>query len=290
MRKNLFLCILIVFICAFGAWPQQQVTDARMVLAFADWLYGQGEFTRAAGEYLRFLFLSKNRSDPEVIYKIGLCYRYAGDYAKAVKTFSGLLPFVPDGRLKEDTYYQLAYCFFLTESYKDSLAAAALPGEGEEAQNGLLLLLQAADSLCLKEWQSALRLSTAYLRRPDQEHDPVAVELSSLAREGSGFPRKSPVFAGILSAVIPGSGKIYAGRFMDGLISLVTVGIFGGMAVYSFCDEGIGSVRGWIYAGVGGIFYLGDIYGSVTAAQLYNREQEDRIILRVRRIVGNDFP
>ncbi len=290
LPKNLLFCITFVCVCALGAWPQQHITDAQEVLAFADWLYEQGEFSRAVGEYLRFLFLSKNRSDPAVIYKIGLCYRYAGDYGKAVKTFSGLLPFISDGSLKEDTYYQLAYCFFSLESYKDSLGVAVLTGEGDEAQNGLLLLLQTADTLCLKEWRRALALSTAYLQRTDTELDQVAVEFQQLAREGGVAPQKSPVFAGILSAVIPGSGKIYAGRFMDGLISMVTVGIFGGMAVYSFYDEGMGSVRGWIYTGVGGIFYLGDIYGSVTAALMYNREREDRIILRVKQIVGKDFP
>jgi len=290
LKKRIVLCIIFICLGAIAAWSQQQITDRESVYSFAEWLFARGEYSRAAGEYLRYLFLSENRSDPAVWYKIGLCYRYEGDYHKAAATFTDVLKTADNAALRGQLSYELAYCYFSLELYQESLAVIDRAKEDGVQNPGLLLLLETAGSLCLKQWQSALLLSNSYLEKPGNEYGQIALEFQSLAQSGSTFPQKSPVFAGILSAVIPGSGKIYAGRFMDGLFSLLTVGILSGMAVYSFYDEGGGSVRGWIYTGVGGIFYLGNIYGSVTAAQIYNKEQEEKIILKVRHTVGAGLP
>jgi hypothetical protein len=42
-------------------------------------------------------------------------------------------------------------------------------------------------------------------------------------RNGIHIPSRSPVFAGILSAVVPGSGQIYANRYADGLVAFFSM-------------------------------------------------------------------
>ena len=266
------------------------VTDADKVYAFAEWLYEQGEYDRAAGEYLRFMFLNHKTNDSEIMIKIGLCYKYAEDYSKAISTFHKILDLTIDDSQIEAVYYELASCFFKLELYQDSLSMVLQAHGVIQTKSPRILLLETADKLCLTEWETAFLLIDTYLKRPQVTYGELALELNNLAKQGQSLAYKSPLFAGILSAIIPGSGKIYAGHFMDGVFSLITVGIFGGMAAYSFYEEGIESVRGWIYTAVGGIFYMGNIYGSVTAAHLYNAEQEQKIIQKVRQTIAAELP
>jgi len=282
--------VIILFLFCSQIWADQTIADADRVYAFAEWLYEQGEFKRAAGEYLRFLFLSQNKNGSAIMFKIGLCYKYAEDYSRAIATFNKTLALTVDDAQKEAVYYELAYCFFKLELYHDSLLVILQSRSAIQAKSPQILLLETADNLCLSEWDAAFLLTDIYLQQPQVSYSGLALELHNYAKQGQAVPFKSPVFAGILSSVIPGSGKIYAGRFMDGMFSLITIGIFGGMAAYSFYDEGVGSVKGWIYTAVGGIFYLGNIYGSVTATQLYNEEQEQKIIQRVRETIATQLP
>jgi TM2 domain-containing membrane protein YozV len=290
LKTNITAVIFFLFFFCFQLWSEQTVTDEDKVYAFAEWLYEQGEYTRAAGEYLRFLFLSHNKDHSSIMFKIGLCYKNAEDYRRAITAFQKALDLTVDDTQKEAVYYELAFCFFKLELYHDSLSVVLGTYGAGQVKSPRMLLLETADNLCLTEWETAFLLSDAYLKEDQNPYRELAFELNEFAQDGQTLPYKSPVAAGILSAVIPGSGKIYAGHFMDGVFSLVTVGIFGGMAAYSFYEEGVGSVRGWIYTAVGGIFYAGNIYGSVTAAHLSNNEQEQRIIREVRETVDNKFP
>ncbi|MBN1798951.1 MAG: hypothetical protein JW822_10255 [Spirochaetales bacterium] len=290
LKKNVSVIIIIFILICAHAGAQQSVTDAQKVYGFAEWLFEQGEYERAAGEYLRFLFLNSNKNEAALLLKIGLCYKKAENYSKAITTFHKALALIIDDNQKEAVYYELAYCFFKLELYQDSLSVVLQSQSVVREKSSRLILLETADSLCLTDWDTAFLLMDAYLKQPQADYYDLATELNNFTVQGQSLPYKSPVFSGILSAVIPGSGKIYAGNFMDGLFSLITVGIFGGMAAYSFYEDGAESVPGWIYTAVGGIFYLGNIYGSVTAAHLYNERQEQLIIQKVRETVAHKFP
>ena len=60
------------------------------VRKFADFLYEQGDYLRAAGEYQRYLFYQPRESE-EMRYKIALCYRFAGQTEQAIQNFQILL-------------------------------------------------------------------------------------------------------------------------------------------------------------------------------------------------------
>lgn len=81
---------------------------------------------------------------------------------------------------------------------------------------------------------------------------------------------KSRTLAGGLSAIIPGLGKMYCNRFGDGVYSLLITGLLTWQAYDGFEEDGSSSTRGWIFAAVGGAFYLGNIYGAAVAAGMYN--------------------
>ena len=107
-----------------------------------------------------------------------------------------------------------------------------------------------------------------------------AGKIQRLSQEGLELKYRSPALGGIMSAIIPGSGKIYAGRLLDGIQALSVVAAPAYNAYYHFAKNGKTSVQGWIWTAVASWFYLSDIYGSVKAVYEYNEMQKFRIIER----------
>ncbi len=79
---------------------------------------------------------------------------------------------------------------------------------------------------------------------------------------------KSEIAAGVLSAIIPGSGKVYAGKTGDGITAFLVTGLLTFLAVDNFNANH--QTRAWIFTGLASAFYAGNIYGSVVAVQQYN--------------------
>ena len=84
---------------------------------------------------------------------------------------------------------------------------------------------------------------------------------------------KSPLLAAGLSTIIPGTGRIYAGRFLDGLMGLWMVLLPGTAAYGSFQDSQ--SMKGNFFAGITLIFWIGEIYGAYRTAKYYHRPKKD---------------
>ena len=78
---------------------------------------------------------------------------------------------------------------------------------------------------------------------------------------------KSPLLAAGLSTIIPGTGRIYAGRFLDGLMGLWMV-LLPGTAAYGSSQDGQ-SMKGNFFTGITLIFWLGEIYGAYRTAKYY---------------------
>ena len=79
---------------------------------------------------------------------------------------------------------------------------------------------------------------------------------------------KSPTIAAILS-LIPGLGRIYSGRFYDGLNSLITIGLIGKAAKKSI--ENNNKTLSPILSSAFVMFYIADIYGGWRSAKYYQK-------------------
>ena len=78
---------------------------------------------------------------------------------------------------------------------------------------------------------------------------------------------KSPILAAGLSTILPGTGRMYAGRFLDGLMGLWMV-LLPGTAAYGSLKQGQ-SMKGNFFTGITLIFWLGEIYGAYRTAKYY---------------------
>jgi TM2 domain-containing membrane protein YozV len=89
--------------------------------------------------------------------------------------------------------------------------------------------------------------------------------------------RKSPLKAALMSAIIPGSGKIYAGQLGQGIAAFLQNAIFGLQAYEGLQKDGIKSPRFIIYGGLFTLFYIGNVWGSALSVQIKRREFNEKV-------------
>jgi len=239
------------------------------ILKFAEYLYGEGDYLRAAGEYQRHLLYSPQNVD-STLYRLGLCYRLAGDTERAIRSFRKIATGDTGSRFRSAASYQIAYSYFLAGQYQESTQSlnSALGRSGNADERKKLQILSAYNYLHQKRWHDAERVLDG-LDLKDSE-----LLLRTSAQKGMTLPRKSPVLAGLLSTVVPGAGKIYCGQYGDGFYSLFLAAATGFLAWDGFRENGVDSVRGWIFGSMGAVFYAGNIYGSTVAARVHNHQLE----------------
>jgi TM2 domain-containing membrane protein YozV len=102
-------------------------------------------------------------------------------------------------------------------------------------------------------------------------------KLGELYQSVRKFRRKSPVVAGLLSAVVPGSGKMYAGKLGQGIITLIQNVALGFQAYEAYRRDGWKSPRFIVYGGLFTFFYVGNIWGSTLSVHIRRQEFNDKI-------------
>lgn len=103
----------------------------------------------------------------------------------------------------------------------------------------------------------------------------------------------SPFVAGLFSAVIPGLGRVYAGKTAEGIVSFLYMAALGFSAWDFYSGAGIRSPLFIISASVSAIFYAGNIVGSAAAARRinkeFNHEMDQRILFDLHIPLRNIF-
>jgi tetratricopeptide (TPR) repeat protein len=238
------------------------------ILGFAYSLFAEGDYSRAAGEFQRFRFLFPERRPDRIFLMIGMSYQRAGYLDKALEYFRMVGP--SDKEAENVSVYESALTFLLMKEYEQALRLIRRENPVSVSELYNREIISAVSCLFLQQWDEAERLL-------GDIETAAGLDLQRRAEIFRSFPRKSPVLAGILSAFVPGLGKMYAERWRDGLFSFAGIGAFAGLAVYSFVTEGTASVKAWVYTALGGLFHIGNIYGAVVAARDFNSFQRQRM-------------
>lgn len=89
--------------------------------------------------------------------------------------------------------------------------------------------------------------------------------------------KRSPLAAGLLSALVPGSGKVYAGQLGQGVAIFLQNTIFALQAYEGYRKDGPQSARFLIYGGLFSIFYISNVWGSVLSVKVRRQEMYDQI-------------
>lgn len=257
------------------AVPGDPLTAADPILGFADALFNDGDYYRAITEYKRFLFLHPTDARAgRVQLQIGRAYLHAQQWEDARKTFEAIAQQHADPDIRAEAAYLIGDTSFRQGRYTQAIADLRPVAEryrqtavGERAR-----YLLGWSYLRARQWPEATQTFEAI--DTASRLFPSSRALADAARDAENLPRKSPALAGLMSALIPGTGHFYTGRFRDGAIALLLNGAFlaAGIEAVSAGNEAAAGLLLFFEAA----WYSGAIYGAVNAAQKYNRDIEER--------------
>ncbi len=210
---------------------------------FADHLYDQGDYEAARIEYQREAF---ETGELYPAFRAGECLWQLGDFSTAADHFGH--------------YDHPSFAIAQAESryWMGDLEAAELVLRRLPATDETLYRLAWIQVRQGEDWEADLGdgpFQHALLALPPLE------------------PRR-PALAGAMSAVLPGSGQLYAGAHRDALSAFLVNGVLIGSTTAL-------ALRGqYVGAGLTGIlalsFYTGNIYAAVNATHKRNRRAEEQ--------------
>ena len=148
-------------------------------------------------------------------------------------------------------------------------ALKAYSGEYSELaalQKGGLALVQ-GDINAFKDYSEAFSFNDYRLSDSENALKGIAASLEK--------SRRSPVLAALMSAVIPGSGKVYAGQTGPGVASFIAVGSLAAITAEQWKHHGVKDWRTIVAGSLCGIFYIGNIYGSWVSVSIQRQNIQD---------------
>ena len=253
---------------------------------FADYLYGQGEYGMASAEYLRIIYASDcdTLACPLVSLRLARCWQELGRREDAFSLYTFLHRNLSDTELRAGA--MMGAGSVLEESgnlgyARELYTEAAVISEDVEiiARAGIMAGLMNAR---MGNWEA----SAEELRMISLTGSPlssVSADLAAKVAEGQSLSHRSPLWCGVSSALLPGSGQMICGHYTDGIIAL---GVNGALAwlFYESLHEGnttTSVLLGWL----GISFYGGNIYGGSRAAVTYNSARRRELLEEVTGIL-----
>lgn len=247
------------------------------LFAFAQSLFAAGEYYRAIGEFQRFLFFQSGHPlTSEAQLTIGLAFFCGERWLQAFEVFRRITGTAPDSARRAEA------ALWMAETHArggDQMEAIRLFHE---------LIRQYPESVIAQ--RAAYLIGWGYLRqrRWTEARDAFAQVDTTSPYHASGdrlaaalttppeLPHRSPTVARILSTVLPGTGQIYTGHTLDGLIGL---GVHGALIAGSIGAVGAGLEGA---AGIGAFFtwgfYRTQMSNAATLANDFNAQAEERFI------------
>lgn len=252
MKKLLLLLCIAVPVYQLFAQPFSSPAQVR---AFADYLYCSGDYARAREEYQRLPFTWV--TDTVRLLKTTALLG-SGRYAELAEELRGIAE--PGLRRSGAAALAIAMADLLpwdsVISSMSMLSSAA--GSPITGMQQFELMLTAGSNNFAQQY-STLPSDAPYA-------DSILLFHQQLANAG----KKSTLLAAVLSALLPGAGKIYTGDYGDGITALAFTGLLAGLAVTNFNAKHL--FRGWLFSGLAASYYAGTIYGSAAAAVLRNEK------------------
>ena len=259
MRFSRFFFLLLLLAAAVRGQSKTEspLFSAPNRIKFASHLYTTGDYIRAFDEYRALL--TEIPGDTLRI-AAGISLRNLGRYEEAEDYFKGLFF---SSRLKNYAKTEFLKTEFIKGNYSDFVSLsedsfykpAAFLTEVKRLKYFSYLLLADTEftdssdfvSLFTEKERPAISEFYSYKKHPD---------------------KKDELLAAVLSAVIPGAGKIYTEDYSDGIVAFIFSGLFYGLAAHNFAVDKNGKAA--LFAGIGLFFHAGSVYGSATSAQIYN--------------------
>jgi len=254
--------------------------DAGQQFVFAEKYFSTGDYSRAIGEYNRFIhFFPEDIRVERAMHRIGMASFKDGQFVDGVRVFERLIDRFKDTDLAIKSYLMISECYVKLDRAGSAVA-------------NLHKLIAITDKPDVKD-EANYRIGWIYLEAISWENagsyfEKISIknrekyslsELFAGLSKKDNLKKKDPTLAGLLS-IVPGAGYVYLRRYRDALTAFIVNSSLIYAAYTSFDNDN--PALGGIVAFVGSGFYAGSIYGTVTSTRKYNRMQTSRFIERLK--------
>ena len=269
----LFLCCLSIL----TSTAQENLMDFDNSLKFARYLKFTNQYKFASEEYERLNFLWPG--DTSVILELVQTYRYGNQCDKLEHSFELLKQNIFQYNSVQAAKEYLSFAITCKSESENFFEISSLlqPGQRSFYELGYSWVTQKYDSAVI------------YCRKNGDLIKSVHPDLYQLTHDFENEKYKSPALALMMSALIPGSGKLYSKRAGDALISFIFVGTNAFASYRAFNKKGIKSSNGWIFGGLAFSFYSANLYGSAKAAKRYNSDLQKRYQTHAENYIYTSF-
>lgn len=277
--SSLAASVLFAFALARPALAQDREAFARSLLA-------EGDYYRAITVYKELAFFSPDPAErARHRYTIGKAYRLAQRHDLTVATLAPLLARSDlDPSLQARARLQLALGYLgsgVPALAEQQLQLAAQGGEAGRASLYLGLL-----RLEIRQDQEAPAYFAAAAQDSDEATRLLALQLKEQTLALPNLPSRSPAFAAVLSALLPGAGQVYVGHSADALQAFGFTGVFG-FATYLAYERDHERGGSYLLTGtaalITAIFYTANIYGAARTARYFNERQRELFLGNLKR-------
>ncbi len=195
-----------------------------------------------------------------------------GDYFRAIYEYKRIYYESSDAEIKDHVASKIAYLSLKIGNLKDAYNYILKISDDDPYKNvkmGFVYLAMKDFDKARELWMdNDTLLAWSYLKEG---------RLKEFTRLFPDFKIeiKSPLLAGLMSSIIPGSGKIYSHREFDGILSLL-INLSTGYSAYRAYKRS-SKLETYVYGVLTLIFYAGDMYGSVEASKEWNRFRLDQL-------------
>lgn len=259
--------------------------ELQSIRNFGDHLFMKGDYYRAITEYERFLFLDDGPSahSEEVQYSIASAYFWGEKWDAAQQRF---LQLRNNSRASLIGKMSTLYLASIAENQKRPLLAADYLEGYLDAYPHDAWSVAAGDQLVLNYMKLG---DSSNAKRIQEKTDalPLTITAEDIDRYFA-LPRKSPLKAGVLSAVLPGAGQVYNGHYSDAFWAFALNAIFIGGSYAAFDNDE--DVLGVFLVFMETTWYSGNIYNAVNGARQFNRQQQERFMRNLKIQYGLSFP
>jgi hypothetical protein len=249
---NIKVFILLILLSNSIRSQQIDFKSTKNIKLFADFLFCEKDYLRAIDEYYKYLNAVE---DDTVRFKIVLAYSRMNDLKESLKSIDQINEtsvFIQAGKLEKLKLLFIQNNDSAFYRFAGKMVSSDIKYQKLYLCYGLLNKINYADKekfLAPFDDEEKLSLGKFY----DLKINP---------------PYKSELVAGMLSAIVPGSGKIFTEEYGDGITAFLLTGLFSYLAYTNF--EHNHNTSAWIFTALGAGFYAGNVYGSVASAQIFN--------------------
>ena len=279
--RSLWLICLLVLVKTHPANGGKIVIDGDDQFSYARSLMDATQYEEAVAEFRRFIhFFSEDPKVPLARYLIGVSYLRAGRFETARNELQEVARSHPDSVLCGKALFMIGESYYLQEVFTEAeyyFTQVIERYPHSELKPAALYRLGWA-KMQTGRWKDASESFEAV--EPSSIYYQSARSLAAESKEGEHLAYKDPTTAGVLAAIVPGSGHAYVGRYKDATVAFLVNALFIWAAVESFQEDHhvLGGILTFLEVG----WYTGNIYSAVNVAHKHNRKVKRDFLNRMK--------